>query len=149
MSDVDALLNMSESLREGFAKVQEQLAARAEKLSILEQNMNSNSQSIQRLFKIIDGSESKGTLAERITRLEDLFRSSSDSIKSKAESRDKEVSSAFSGIDEDIERLNERVSEIEKEAKSVTWKLIGLLVTAITALVGWIATLLGGPVAHK
>ena len=33
MSDVDAMLNMSESLREGFAKVQEQLSARGERLS--------------------------------------------------------------------------------------------------------------------
>ena len=149
MADIDAMLSMSESLREGFAKVQDQIAARGERLSILEQSVASNSQAIQRLFKIVDGSESKGTLAERITRLEDLFRSSSESMKAKAESRDKEMASSFSGLDEDIERLNERVSEIEKEAKSVTWKLIGLLVTAITALVGWIATLLGGPVAHK
>ena len=75
MSDVDAMLNMSESLREGFAKVQEQLSARGERLSILEQNMASNTQAIQRLFKIVDGNEAKGTLQERITRLEDLFRS--------------------------------------------------------------------------
>ena len=149
MSDVDAMLNMSESLREGFAKVQEQLSARGERLSILEQNMASNTQAIQRLFKIVDGNEAKGTLSERITRLEDMFRSTSDSLKSKSESRDKELSASFSEIDEDIDKLDERISEIEKEAKSITWKLIGLLLTAVTGLIGWIATAFGGIGAHK
>ena len=111
MSDSDSLLSMSEAIREGFAKVNEQLALRSERLSLVEQAVQANSQEITRLFKILDGSESRGSLPERITRLEDTSRTSKESI-------------------------SKRVEKLEEFNHSLTWKLVGLLITVVGALVG-------------